>query len=64
MSDLVKVAVAAKALGLSKHYLYKGAAVGAIPCHRAGRALRFDLDEVRVWMKQQAAQEIVNRQDS
>lgn len=54
MSDLVKVEEAAKALGFSKPYLYKSAAAGAIPCHRAGRAIRFDVDEVRAWMKQQA----------
>ncbi len=47
MSDLVKVEEAAKALGFSKPYLYKSAAAGAIPCHRAGRAIRFDVDEVR-----------------
>ncbi len=53
MENLETTAVAAKAAGLSKWFLYRNAR--KIPAaHRAGRALRWDLEGLRAWMRQQA----------
>lgn len=53
MSDLEKTRPAAKSVGLSPWYLYRNA--DKIPAaHRAGRALRWDVDELRAWMREQA----------
>src|SRR5262249_9464528 len=54
MADLVKVQAAAKARGLSTPFLNKQIARGDVPHHRAGRAVRFDIDELKDWMKRQA----------
>ncbi len=54
MSDLVKIATAAKAVGLSKFTLYKAVSSGRLKPYRQGRALRFDIQELRDWMKEQA----------
>jgi excisionase family DNA binding protein len=64
MGQLVEAKEAAKATGLNLYTIYKMVSKGGMPVYRAGRAFRFDIDEFRVWMKQQAAQEIVNRQES
>jgi excisionase family DNA binding protein len=39
---------------LSREFVYKAAAKGILPCYRFGRALRFDPNEVRQWMRQPA----------
>lgn len=52
--ELVKVELAARALGLNKHFLYKLAATGRVPCYRAGRALRFSIPELLEWMRSEA----------
>lgn len=54
MSGLVGVTEAAKAVGLNKWTLYRLASKGAIPCYRAGKALRLDPIELREWMRNQA----------
>lgn len=57
MSDtqLVKAELAARAIGVNRHFLYKIAAAGrGVPCYRAGRALRFSIPELREWMRQEA----------
>jgi len=54
MADLVTVQAAAKALGLSASFLNKQVAREDVPHHRAGRAVRFDSDELKDWMKRQA----------
>ena len=59
MAELVKADPCARATGLNKHTLYKLAAVGSIPCYRAGRALRFDIAELREWMRTQATGRII-----
>ena len=48
---LAKAAETAKVTGLSKFFLYRLAAQGEIPFYRAGRAIRFNVDEVLAWMK-------------
>ena len=54
MSDLMKIDAAARAVGLNRHTLYKAVAKGLLQPYRCGRALRFDLDELRSWMREQA----------
>lgn len=54
MSNLVSVDEAASATGLSKTKLYKSAKAGKAPHYRCGRAVRFDIEELRHWMRQQA----------
>jgi excisionase family DNA binding protein len=53
-AELVKVGDAARSIGLNKHYLYKLAAAGKVPCYRAGRALRFCIPELLEWMRREA----------
>ena len=48
---LAKAAETAKVTGLSKFFLYRLTAQGKIPFYRAGRAIRFNVDEVLAWMK-------------
>ena len=56
MSDLEKTRPAAKAVGLSRWYLYRNA--DKIPAaHRAGRALRWDVGALKQWMRDQAKRE-------
>ena len=57
---LVDARQAAKALGVSPFTLYRYAKQHRLPAYRCGKALRFDVDEVRDWMRQKAAQEVVN----
>jgi excisionase family DNA binding protein len=52
-TTLVKAEIAAQAMGLSKYFLYRLAAKGEIPSYRAGKAIRFDIDELRAWMRTQ-----------
>lgn len=52
--DLVNVETAAKALGISRNFLYRAAARGSCPFYRAGRTVRFSVTELREWMRQQA----------
>ncbi len=39
---------------LSREFVYKAATKGILPYYRFGRALRFDPNEVRQWMRQPA----------
>lgn len=39
---------------LSREFVYKSATKGTLPCYRFGRALRFDPNEVREWMRRPA----------
>ena len=55
-TELVKVEDAAHSIGLNKHFLYKLAAAGKIPCYRAGRALRFSIPELLEWMRRDAGE--------
>ncbi|MGD9851730.1 MAG: hypothetical protein AB7T38_10710 [Nitrospirales bacterium] len=53
MSNLESTEVAAKAVGLSKWYLYRN--WPSIPAaYRAGKALRWDVEALKAWMKTQA----------
>jgi len=54
--ELVKIDVASKAIGLSRNYLYRLSAEGKIPYFKAGKALRFDIAELKEWMREQAIQ--------
>jgi predicted DNA-binding transcriptional regulator AlpA len=54
MAEMAKTKEAAKAVGLSTFYLYRNA--DRIPAtFRAGRALRWDIELLRAWMRAQAA---------
>ena len=52
--QLEKVDAAAKATGLNRFTLYKLAKRGILPHYKAGRAIRFDVEEVKNWMREQA----------
>lgn len=54
MAELSDVDSTARAVHLSKYFIYRLAQRGEIPCYRTGRALRFDVDEVRAWMRSKA----------
>ena len=54
MTELVMADLAAKAVGCNRSTLYKAAQRGQVPCYRMGRALRFDVEELRAWMRTQA----------
>ncbi len=52
-NPMVKTNEAARAVGLSPYFLYRHA--DKIPAaYRAGRALRWDVEELRSWMRTQA----------
>ncbi len=53
MLELETTAVAAQKTKLSKWYLYRNAR--KIPaCFRAGKAIRWDIELLRKWMREQA----------
>ena len=53
MNQLANTRSAAKAVGLSPWFLYRNAK--QIPASfRAGRALRWDIEALKAWMRQQA----------
>ncbi len=53
MAKLETTEVAAKEVHLSKWFLYRHAQ--RIPAaHRAGRAIRWDVDALKLWMREQA----------
>jgi len=53
MANFEKTEAAARAVGLSKYYLYRHAE--HIPAaHRAGRALRWDVEALKQWMREEA----------
>ncbi|MDR4495057.1 MAG: hypothetical protein R3B74_11660 [Nitrospirales bacterium] len=55
MSHLESTEVAAKAVGLSKWFLYRN--WPNIPAaYRAGKALRWDVEALKTWMREQADQ--------
>ncbi len=55
MADLETTTAAARAVNLSKWFLYRHA--DKIPAaHRAGRALRWDTPKLKEWMREQATQ--------
>jgi len=50
---LVKPAEAAEALAVSPRKLWAMTNSGEIPCVRLGRAVRYDLDDLRAWIDEQ-----------
>jgi excisionase family DNA binding protein len=54
--NLEKAKCAARAVGLTPSTLYRAAERGEVPCYRLGRAVRFDVEELRQWMRDQAKQ--------
>jgi predicted DNA-binding transcriptional regulator AlpA len=63
MQNYVTTASAAKLVGLSRSFLFRNAC--RIPAaRRAGRALRWDVEELRHWMAEQArepSEKVVDR---
>jgi excisionase family DNA binding protein len=55
MTNLTKAEETARAVGLSRAKLYRGAKANKIPHYRCDGALRFDVEEVRAWVKAQAS---------
>lgn len=51
---LVKARLAGEAIGMSPVKLYRAAERGEVPCYRMGRSVRFDVAELRQWMRDQA----------
>ena len=51
--QLVKADRAAQATGLNKFFIYRLGAQGQIPRYKAGRAVRFSIPEILVWMRTQ-----------
>jgi excisionase family DNA binding protein len=54
---LTDAKVTALGLGVSRFTLYRLAAARKIPTYRCGKAIRFDMEEIREWMRQQATKE-------
>ena len=54
VTNLAKAKDTAHAVGLSKFTLYKLAKKNEIPFYRCGQAIRFDVNEVKAWMKKEA----------
>ena len=53
MGNLEKTRVAAKEVGLTPWYLYKNSE--KLPgAYRAGKALRWDINELKAWMRKKA----------
>ena len=50
MSRLVDAGAIAELLGVPKSWVLESARSGAIPCVRLGRYVRFDLDDVEMWV--------------
>lgn len=53
MSQLINVSKAAAALSISRNFLYRAAERGDAPSYRFGKALRFDLEELKNWSRTQ-----------
>lgn len=53
---LLKPADAARALSLSPRKLWSLTAGGEIPCVRIGKAVRYDLADLRAWIERQKIQ--------
>lgn len=51
-SRLVTVQDAAKILSMNEQVLYRMASDGRLPCYRIGRALRLDLNELEVLLRE------------
>jgi len=51
----LKVAEVAELFGVTPQHIYKMAANGRIPSFRISGAVRFDPDEVAVWLQQKQA---------
>ena len=54
METLVDANKAARILGLSKQTLYKHFEEGRLPAYKLGKALRFDVDELKEFMRKAA----------
>lgn len=63
MAELVTVEKAARALHLNKYFMYREAAAGKLPHYRQGRAIRFDVDELRGWMREQAMGQVETKDE-
>ena len=55
---LLSVAETAELLGISQSFLYKLAESESIPHIRLGRAIRFDIRQIDVWLEGIASDEI------
>ncbi len=61
MSALVKTREAAQAVGLSRFFLYRHSSEISA-CYRGGKALRWDVQELRLWMRREAQKPSNNQQ--
>lgn len=51
MRELTNIRETARLLRVSKEFLYRAAERNEIPVYRFGKALRFDIEEIRAWAK-------------
>lgn len=58
---LWRVKELARYLGMSERWIHERTRRDEIPCHRLGTALRFDPQEVHVWMIQRRESEVGGR---
>ncbi len=49
---LLTVKEVAHLLGMSERWIHERTRRGEIPCYRFGAALRFDAEEIRLWVAQ------------
>lgn len=54
-TNLVQAKDLAHAVALSRFTLYKLAKSNEIPHYRCGKAIRFDINEVKTWMKKKVS---------
>lgn len=54
---------AAKALGVSKHFLYTEARAGRIPHFRAGNRYIFDIEQVDEFLRQKALESVRKQEE-
>ena len=54
MQNLVDASQAAKLLGVCTQTIYKKFEEGKLPAYRLGKALRFDVDELKALMRKKA----------
>ena len=61
-TEALKVAELAKLFGVTPQHIYRMAANGRIPSFRISGSVRFDPDEVAVWLKEKQAPAAASRQ--
>lgn len=53
---LVSADAVASALDVSRHWVYRAVKQLGMPCHKVGRYIRFDLEDVLTWIREGGAE--------